>query len=101
MALRVSHATPSLDVELTRDRMAAIGRPLKHDELPHPDGKTSHAEVAPVLTGLIQGGLNVTAVHNHLQSENPPVYFIHFWADGAPGDVLAGIKAALDAGKAP
>ena len=57
--------------------------------------------VQPVISALTSHGITATAVHNHLQSENPPVYFIHFWADGAPGDVLAGIRAALDAGKAP
>jgi hypothetical protein len=57
--------------------------------------------VQPVINALTEHGITATAVHNHLQSENPPVYFIHFWADGAPADVLAGIKAALDAGKAP
>jgi hypothetical protein len=57
--------------------------------------------VQPVISALTEHGITATAVHNHLQSENPPVYFIHFWADGAPKDVLTGIKAALDAGKAP
>jgi hypothetical protein len=57
--------------------------------------------VQPVINALTEHGITATAVHNHLQSENPPIYFIHFWADGAPADVLAGIKAALDAGRAP
>jgi uncharacterized protein DUF1259 len=57
--------------------------------------------VQPVISALTEHGITATAVHNHLQSENPPIYFIHFWADGAPGAVLTGIKAALDAGKAP
>ena len=57
--------------------------------------------VQPVINALTEHGITATAVHNHLQSENPPVYFIHFWADGTPADVLTGIKAALDAGKAP
>ncbi|HET9709621.1 MAG TPA: DUF1259 domain-containing protein [Gemmatimonadales bacterium] len=57
--------------------------------------------VQPVISALTAHGITATAVHNHLQSENPPIYFIHFWADGSPGAVLAGIKAALDAGKVP
>jgi len=57
--------------------------------------------VQSVIGALTGHGITATAVHNHLQSENPPIYFIHFWADGAPADVLAGIKAALDAGRAP
>ena len=57
--------------------------------------------VQPVIDALTEHGITATAVHNHLQSENPPIYFIHFWGDAAPADLLAGIKAALDAGKAP
>ena len=57
--------------------------------------------VQPVINALTAHGITATAVHNHLQSENPPVYFIHFWGDARPVDLLAGIKAALDAGKAP
>jgi hypothetical protein len=57
--------------------------------------------VEPVIAALTSHGLTATAVHNHLRNENPPIYFIHFWGDAAPGDLLTGIKAALDAGKAP
>jgi len=57
--------------------------------------------VDAVIGALTSHAMTATAVHNHMRNESPPVYFIHFWADGAPGDVLAGIKAALDAGRAP
>src|ERR1051325_7847881 len=57
--------------------------------------------VQPVINALSGHGITATAVHNHLQSENPPVYFIHFWGDAAPAALLAGIRAALDAGKTP
>jgi len=57
--------------------------------------------VRPVTSALTTHGITVTAVHNHLRNENPPLSFIHFWGDAAPGDLLTGIKAALDAGRAP
>ena len=57
--------------------------------------------VQPVISALTEHGITATAVHNHLQSENPPIYFIHFWGDAAPADLLVGIKAALDAGRVP
>src|SRR5215831_4349871 len=44
----------------------------------------------PVINALAEHGITATAVHNHLQSENPPVYFIHFWGDAKPADLLAG-----------
>jgi hypothetical protein len=31
--------------------------------------------------------------------ETPKTYYIHFWADGPPGAVLAGLRAAIDAGR--
>jgi hypothetical protein len=57
--------------------------------------------VAPVVGALAAHRIAATAVHNRLIGETPPVYDIHFWADGAPGDVMAGIKAALDAARNP
>jgi Domain of Unknown Function (DUF1259) len=36
-------------------------------------------------------------VHSHLIDETPHLYYIHYWADGALADVLAGLRAALDA----
>ena len=75
---------------ITSDRYVATG-----------DFAVYQDRVQPVINALTEHGITATAVHNHLQSENPPIYFIHFWGDAAPADLLAGIKAALDAGKAP
>lgn len=52
------------------------------------------------LTGALAGhGITVTSVHNHLIGETPALYYVHFWADGAPADVLAGLKAAIDSAR--
>ena len=51
---------------------------------------------APLIAALATHGITATAMHTHLVGESPKVYFIHFWADGKPGDVLAGLRAALD-----
>lgn len=56
--------------------------------------------VAAVIGALTSHRITVTAVHNHLIGETPALSFIHFWADGAPADVLTGLKAALDAARA-
>jgi hypothetical protein len=53
----------------------------------------------PVLDALAAHGITATAVHSHLIDEQPTIYYIHFWADGALADVLRGLKAALDAAK--
>lgn len=75
---------------VTADRFVATG-----------DFAVYQDRVRPVISALTTHGITVTAVHNHLRNERPAIYFIHFWGDAAPGDLLTGIKAALDAGTAP
>jgi hypothetical protein len=53
-------------------------------------------EVAPVIRALIENGIEVVAVHNHMVHEEPRIIFLHYWGIG-PADTLAqGLKAALD-----
>jgi hypothetical protein len=56
-------------------------------------------KVAGMLTALTAHGIAATAVHTHLIDESPHLYYIHFWADGTLPEVLAGVKAALDAAR--
>jgi hypothetical protein len=53
------------------------------------------AEVNPVLSELRTHGIAVTALHSHMLTEDPRLFFMHFWAVGYPQAVGAGIKAAL------
>lgn len=55
------------------------------------------ARVMPLLHALTGHGITATAMHSHLVGETPRIYYIHFWADGKPNEVLAGLRAALDA----
>lgn len=57
------------------------------------------AAVDPVTTALARHGITVTAVHTHLIDERPALYYIHFWADGPVGEVLSGLRAAVDAAR--
>lgn len=57
------------------------------------------ARTQPVISALASHGITATAMHSHLVGESPRVYYIHFWADGAPAAVLAGLRAALDAAR--
>ena len=53
-------------------------------------------EVQPVIKTLIENGIEVVAVHNHMVHEEPKIFFLHYWGVG-PGKKLAkGLKAALD-----
>jgi Domain of Unknown Function (DUF1259) len=53
------------------------------------------SEVSPVLSELRAHGIAVTALHSHMLTEEPRLFFMHFWAVGDPQAVGAGIKAAL------
>jgi hypothetical protein len=53
-------------------------------------------EVNPVMSALLESGLEVTALHNHFFYDQPKVYFMHIGGEG-PVDTLArGVRAALD-----
>jgi hypothetical protein len=52
-----------------------------------------------VVRALSTNGITATAMHSHLVDEEPPVRYIHFWADGPLADVLRGLKAAIDAAR--
>lgn len=56
-------------------------------------------KVCGVVNALAANGITAAAVHSHLIGEVPVLYYIHFWADGAPADVLRGLRAAIDAGR--
>ena len=59
------------------------------------------SRVDPLLDALATNGITATAVHSHLVGEQPTIYYIHFWGDGRPADVLRGLRAAADAGRVP
>jgi hypothetical protein len=52
-------------------------------------------EVNPVLSELRARQIAVTALHSHMLTEQPRLFFMHFWAVGDPQGVAQGIKAAL------
>lgn len=56
-------------------------------------------KVDGILDALATHDITATAVHSHLIGEQPTLYYIHFWADGRPADVLRGLRAALDAAR--
>jgi hypothetical protein len=56
----------------------------------------TEAEVAPVVKTLIENGIEVVAVHNHMVHEQPRIFFLHYWAVGNAGQLAKGLRAALD-----
>ncbi len=58
-------------------------------------------EVTPVLKALRSHGLEVVAIHQHMTSTNPTIYFLHYWGTGPADKLATGFKAALsELGKA-
>ncbi|MFC7540350.1 DUF1259 domain-containing protein [Siccirubricoccus deserti] len=53
-------------------------------------------EVVPVQRALVENGIEVTAIHNHMLGEEPRLFFMHFWAVGEPEVLGRGLRAALD-----
>lgn len=54
------------------------------------------AEVNPVIKALHGADIEVTALHNHMLADEPRLFFMHFWANGAAAKVAGGLRAALD-----
>ena len=58
-------------------------------------------EVAPVMRALQQGGVEQTALHNHLLMESPRVMYLHISAHGNAAKIAAAIHEALQQSATP
>ena len=54
------------------------------------------SEVTPVMKALRENGIEVTAVHSHMLTDNPHLFFMHFWANDDALKLARGLRAALD-----
>src|SRR5437867_10351303 len=53
-------------------------------------------EVNPVMSALLENGLEVTALHNHFFWDEPRVFFMHIHGHGKALDLAKRVKPALD-----
>lgn len=53
-------------------------------------------EVEPVIKALVENGIEVVAVHNHMVHETPRIFFLHYWGIGNAEELARGFKEALD-----
>src|ERR1700745_3629583 len=58
-------------------------------------------EVNPVMAKLIEGGVDVTAVHNHLLRAEPLTFYMHVGGHGDPVKMAQTIRDALAVSKTP
>src|SRR5947209_18600251 len=96
---------PRTDLQVTIDGVAvkpalALGgwaafKPMHGGAMVMGDFVLLETEVNPVMAKLIENGIEITAVHNHLLRANPATYYMHIGGHGDPAKMAAAIRTAL------
>src|ERR1700676_130452 len=102
---------PRTDLSVTLDGVTikpalALGgwvafKPMGSEVMAMGDLVLLETEIKPVMTKMIENGLDITAVHNHLLRANPATFYMHVGAHGDPVNLATAIKAALAESKTP
>jgi Domain of Unknown Function (DUF1259) len=58
-------------------------------------------EISPVMRRLIEGGIEITAIHNHLLRTSVPVFYLHVGGHGDPVKLAETLHAGLTLSKTP
>jgi hypothetical protein len=58
-------------------------------------------EITPVMTKLLDGGLDITAIHNHILRASPATFYMHVGGHGDPEKMAAVIRSALASSTTP
>jgi len=53
-------------------------------------------EVNPVMSALLENGLEATALHNHFFWDEPRMFYMHVHGHGSPAELARKVKPALD-----
>src|SRR4030081_825987 len=53
-------------------------------------------EASPVMKALRDNGIQVTALHSHMLTEEPRLFFVHFWANDDAAKLAKGLREAID-----
>jgi biotin operon repressor len=59
------------------------------------------SEVGPVMQKLSDAGIEITALHNHLLNESPPIMYMHIHGMGDPARLASMLRDALALTKTP
>ena len=102
---------PRTDLSVTLDGVAikpalALGgwvafKPVHDGAMVMGDLVLLESEINPVMAKLIEGGVEITAVHNHLLRANPATFYMHVGGHGDPAKIAGVIHDALSASKTP
>jgi len=52
-------------------------------------------EVNPAISALQAGGMEITAIHNHILNETPSVLYVHFWGHGSEAQLAQTLANVL------
>jgi hypothetical protein len=102
------YGIPRSDLHVTLDGVAikpalALGgwvafAPMHGDAMVMGDLVLLETEITPVMTKLLDGGLDITAVHNHILRASPATFYMHVGGHGDPEKMATVIHAALSSG---
>jgi Domain of Unknown Function (DUF1259) len=105
------YSFPRTDLQVTVDGVAikpafALGgwialKPVQGGAMAMGDLVLLETEINPVISKLFEGGMEVTAVHNHLLRANPATFYMHVGGHGDPVKMATAIRDALTASKTP
>ena len=100
-----SDLTVTLDSVTIKPAFALGGwvafKPMHGEAMVMGDLVLLETEINPVMLKLIQGGLEITAVHNHLLRASPATFYMHVGGHGDPAKMAAVIHDALAVSKTP
>ena len=102
---------PRSDLNVTLDGVTikpalALGgwvafKPMHGEAMVMGDLVLLEGEINPVMLKMIEGGLDITAVHNHLLRASPATFYVHVGGHGDPAKMAAVIHDALAVSKTP
>ena len=79
---------------------AAFQRMANHSDVMG-DLVLTESEVGPVMQKLVDSGIEITALHNHLLNESPHIMYMHIHGQGDPVKLASSLHDALALTKTP
>src|SRR5882757_188548 len=76
-------------------------KPMGHEAMVMGDLVLTENEIQPVMKKLQDGGLEITALHNHLLRAQPATFYMHLEGHGAPVTLADAVHEALLLSKTP
>ncbi len=105
------YGIPRSDLHVTLDDVAikpalALGgwvafAPMHGEAMVMGDLVLLETEITPVMTKLLDGGLDITAIHNHILRASPATFYMHIGGHGDPEKMAAAIRSALSVSNTP